>query len=125
MSMLLIFHTRTVAWARARISKEGYGDGNALLLRCRCVEGWKNAGDHRGFADCGCGAKLNCDKRTIPHPDRERFALAANLPSPYAVTVLRNDDMKFISHQGSHALQYGPRPSRWKGKAKTPAICGA
>src|SRR6266571_7947539 len=47
-------------------------------------------------------------KRTIPHPGRERFTLAANLPFPYAVTALRNDDMKFISHQGSHAQQYGP-----------------
>jgi predicted DNA-binding transcriptional regulator AlpA len=27
------FQTRTVAWARARISKEGYEDGYALVLR--------------------------------------------------------------------------------------------
>ena len=26
---------------------------------------WKNAGDHRGFADCGCGAKLNCDPFSV------------------------------------------------------------
>ncbi len=25
----------------------------------------KNAGDHRGFADCGCGAKLNCDPFSV------------------------------------------------------------
>src|SRR6266540_2979685 len=36
-------------------------------------------------------------KRTIPHPRRERFTLAANLPFPCSVTTVGNDDMKFIA----------------------------
>jgi hypothetical protein len=39
-------------------------------------------------------------KRTIPHPDGERFIPAANLPFPCSVTTVGNDDMKFIAQQG-------------------------
>ena len=41
-------------------------------------------------------------KRTIPHPDGERFTPAANLPFSCSVTTVGNDDMKFIAQQGRH-----------------------
>ncbi len=41
-------------------------------------------------------------KRTISHPGREWFTLAANLPFPCSVTTVANDDMKFIAQQGRH-----------------------
>jgi hypothetical protein len=36
-------------------------------------------------------------ERPIPHPSRERLASATNLPFPYAVTAVSNDDMKFTA----------------------------
>ena len=50
-------------------------------------------------------------ERPIPHPSRERLALAANLPFPCAVTAVSTDDMKFIP-QEHHARQYVPRSFR-------------
>jgi hypothetical protein len=41
-------------------------------------------------------------KRTIPHPSREWFTLAANLPFPCSVTTVGNDDMKLIAQRGRH-----------------------
>ena len=41
-------------------------------------------------------------KRTVPHPGRERFTPAANLPFPCSVTTAGNNDMKFIAQQGRH-----------------------
>ena len=38
-------------------------------------------------------------KRTISHPNGERFTPAANLPFPCSVTTVGNDDMKFIAQQ--------------------------
>ena len=38
-------------------------------------------------------------KRTISHPNGERFTPAANLPFPCSVTTIGNDDMKFIAQQ--------------------------
>jgi hypothetical protein len=47
-------------------------------------------------------AKLLRLERTIPHPGRERFTPAANLPFPCSVTTVGNDDMKFIAQQDRH-----------------------
>jgi hypothetical protein len=61
------------------------------------------------FPECNFASRksnLLRSKRTISRLDRERFTLAASLPLPYAVTALRNDDMKFIAQQSRHAQQY-------------------
>src|SRR6266849_7752333 len=54
-------------------------------------------------------AKFSFVISNMPFPPEE----AANLPFPYAVTALRNDDMKFIAQQGRHARQYVPCQSPW------------
>jgi len=42
----------------------------------------------------------------IPHPHREWLTLAANLPSPYSITVLGNDDLEFVRANSGHTRQY-------------------
>jgi len=37
-------------------------------------------------------------KRTISHSGWKQLTPATNLPLPYAITALRNDDMKFVRH---------------------------
>ena len=46
---------------------------------------------------------------TIPHPRREWFTLTANLPFPYSVTVLGNDDFQIVRGERSHALAVSTR----------------
>jgi len=48
-------------------------------------------------------------ERPIPHSSREGLALATNLPFPYAVTAVSNDDMKLFA-QTYHNQQYVPCP---------------
>jgi hypothetical protein len=48
---------------------------------------------------------------TIPHPRREWFTLTANLPLPYSVTVLGNDDFQFVRGESSQRLRWRAHPS--------------